>query len=106
MNTPGWQEYVLKKRAEQLRLKKEKTEHIKTLLQEWTKQDSWTFDDNAWLCQRPVASKEIEDGIGIIRRVQVSSFRGLHKMVTSSIGSDSIDLAIISIQLLKERLPV
>lgn len=91
----GWQEYVLKKRAEQLRLKKEKTEHIKTLLQEWTKQDSWTFDDNAWLCQRSVASKEIEDGV-VVHYPSCTSprlFVALHKMVTSSIGSDSIDLA-------------
>eukprot|EP00944_MAST-04C_sp_MAST-4C-sp1_P015409 g15409.t1 len=90
----GWQEYALKKQAEQLRLKKEKTQHIKTLLEEWTKQDSWTFDDNAWLCQRSVASKEIEDDV-IVHYPSCASprlFMALHKMVTSSIDSDSIDL--------------
>ena len=73
---------------------KGETQHIKTVLEEWMKQDSWTFDDNAWLCQRSVASKEIEDGVIVHYPSDASPrlFMALHKMVTSSIDSDSIDL--------------
>ena len=88
-----WKNYKQNKKQKLEEMKAEKTKFIKKLLHHWINQESWEYDDDAWLCERSVTTKEIEDGVQVHFPSCASPrlFVALHTMVTHSIKDDAID---------------
>jgi hypothetical protein len=88
-----WKNYKQSKKQKLEKLKAEKTKFIKKLLHHWVNQESWEYDDDAWLCECSVTTKEIEDGVQVHFPSCASPrlFVALHTMVTNSIKDDAID---------------
>lgn len=99
-----WKMYKYKKKKKLESIRKEKTKLIQSLLNHWVNEESWTYDDDAWLCQRPISTKEIEDGVQVHFPSCASArlFVALHTMVTTSIGNDAIDLMLYFNQIIEK----
>ena len=103
-----WKNYKQNKKQKLEEMKAEKTKFIKKLLHHWINQESWEYDDDAWLCERSVTTKEIEDGVQVHFPSCASPrlFVALHTMVTHTPSRMMLLISFIILIKLLTKQPV